>query len=84
MAFTEHTINAEHFLFNTFDNLRWLEQRIELRHSELGWQKVSIEMVTDADGWVALKEHQLFNYSPDIQVLSLAADLIPANPTSSL
>ena len=66
MAFTEHTINAEHFLFNTFDNLRWLEQRIRLRHSELGWQKVSLEMVTDADGWVALKEHQLFNYSPDI------------------
>ena len=39
MAFTEHTISAEHFLFNTFDNLQWLEQRIELKHSELGWQK---------------------------------------------
>ena len=66
MAFTQHTIDAEHFLFSTFDDLQWLEQRIELQHSDLGWQKVSIEMITNADGWVALKEHKLFNYSPDI------------------
>ena len=30
MAFTEHTISAEQYSFSNFDNLRWLEQRIEL------------------------------------------------------
>ena len=36
-------------------------------------------MVTDADGWVALKENKLFNYSPISVVLSLVAGSIPAS-----
>ena len=83
MAFTEHILTTEHFLFNTFDNLQWFEQRIELQHSDLGWQKVSIEMSTNADGWVALKEHELLITAPISVVLS-GGGFNPANPTSSL
>ena len=46
--------------------LGWLSQKLEIAYSTLGFNKISIELITNGLGWVALKDHNLFRYKPEI------------------
>ncbi len=66
MAISTYNIPTDKFLFTDIDGLEWSAQSITLYCEDLGLTKVSIEMHTNAHGWVSLKDHKLFGYSADI------------------
>ena len=80
MNFVAYDIPEEEFLFTSFTGLGWLKQKLEISYSPLGFNKISIEMVTDGLGWVALKEHSLFRYTPEICGPILGGGFNPTKP----
>ncbi len=80
MSFVEHIIPEEQFLFQSFEGLNWQSQKLILSSSNLGFNKISLEMITNGLGWVALKEHTLFGYSPEVCGPILGGGFNPTKP----
>jgi hypothetical protein len=80
MSISTHIIPKTQFVFTDIEGLHWTEQSITLTTSDLGLSKVSIELTTDAYGWVTLKELGLFEYTPEICGPILGGGFNPAKP----
>ena len=80
MSFVAYDIPEDHFLFTSFSGLGWLSQKLEIAYSTLGFNKISIELITNGLGWVALKDHSLFRYKPEICGPILGGGFNPAKP----
>ncbi len=80
MSISTYDIPKNQFVFPDIEGLHWTEQSITLTTNELGLSRVSIELNTDAHGWVTLKELGLFGYTPDICGPILGGGFNPAKP----
>ena len=80
MSFVKYDIPEDQFLFQSFSGLAWKSQKLEIDHSDLGFNRISIELITNGLGWVALKDHTLFRYAPEICGPILGGGFNPAKP----
>ena len=80
MSFVAYDIPEDHFLVYIFFWLRTLSQKLEIAYSPLGFNKIFIELITNGLGWVALKDHNLFRYKPEICGPILGGGFNPAKP----
>ena len=80
MSFVKYDIPEDQFLFHSFAGLSWQSQKLEIDYSDLGINRISIELITNGLGWVALKEHTLFRYTPEICGPILGGGFNPAKP----
>lgn len=80
MSISTYDIPPEQFFFTDFDGLMWSKQSITLYANDLGITKVSMELHTDASGWVVLKDLGLFAYTPDICGPILGGGFNPSKP----
>lgn len=80
MTISTYNIPVDQFLFTEIEGLTWSKQTITLYSSDLGLSRISLELHTNAEGWVSLKDHQLFAYTPDICGPILGGGFNPAKP----
>ena len=66
MNIIEHHFAPDQFLFQFENGPTWTKQVLTLQHSMFGIDKLSIELTTNAAGWVNLKSMGLFGYTPEI------------------
>ena len=80
MSISSYEIPIDQFFFSDIEGIVWHKQSITLYASDLGLIRVSLELHTDAQGWVALKDQSLFGYSPDICGPILGGGFNPTKP----